>query len=217
MARTLYCWRCKMDIPMLDEREWEEVGPLLRIRPDDVGARRQSALDRYHAITGFRETEPNAIFHHRIRLYGPPCEACGKPLRTPNATWCAVCGAHTDKATVLRRHRQFMFGIDKGRSGQVDAEWLGPPLETECLTEHSHVNGPNVTGNSARWLVVLLGAVAAGIASLIPLHLVLYQTLTSSGLIEPSCRNAFWDRWLQPQRLCGLAIRSLQATRVKRL
>jgi hypothetical protein len=25
MVKVLYCWRCKMDIPMLEEHEWHEV------------------------------------------------------------------------------------------------------------------------------------------------------------------------------------------------
>lgn len=36
-----------------------------------------------------------------------------------------------------------------------------------------------------RWLAVLPGAALAAIVSTVPLHLVLYQTLTGSGLIEP--------------------------------
>ena len=39
----------------------------------------------YERITGFHEGNPNAIWHHRIALYGPPCSHCGKPLRTPKA------------------------------------------------------------------------------------------------------------------------------------
>ena len=29
MAQTLYCWRCRRDAPLLDEREWAELAPLL--------------------------------------------------------------------------------------------------------------------------------------------------------------------------------------------
>jgi len=33
-------------------------------------------LEYYEKVTGFKETEPNAIMHHRIAQYGPPCENC---------------------------------------------------------------------------------------------------------------------------------------------
>ena len=51
----------------------------------------QAVLDYYNDLTGFKETEPNAIMHHRIAQYGPPCEKCGKPYRTPKASYCAAC------------------------------------------------------------------------------------------------------------------------------
>lgn len=135
---------------MLDEREWEEVSPLLRIPTDDIGARRQGALDRYFEITGFRETEPNAIFHHRISLHGPPCEACGKPLRTSKATWCAACGAHTDKATVLRRHRQYMLEVDRGRGSDGNAEMQPPILDSQWPPTEHCITQP--TADAHLWL-----------------------------------------------------------------
>ncbi|HEX8430379.1 MAG TPA: hypothetical protein VF625_03795 [Longimicrobium sp.] len=46
----------------------------------------------YEMFTGVRETNVNAIPHHVASLYGPPCPACGKPLRTPKARLCAACG-----------------------------------------------------------------------------------------------------------------------------
>lgn len=49
-------------------------------------------LDYYFEVTGFQETEPNAIMHHRIEQYGPPCESCGKPYRTKQAKLCTSCG-----------------------------------------------------------------------------------------------------------------------------
>jgi hypothetical protein len=109
MAKTLYCWRCRMDIPMLDEHEWEEVLPHLmegiqqikRYRIDydpSLGEAKDivyeiAALKRYFEITGFRETNINALWHHRLGLFGLPCRVCGKPLRTPRARMCAACGA----------------------------------------------------------------------------------------------------------------------------
>ncbi len=94
---------------MLTDEEWQRVSPLLtdmvaaikQYRQEHacgiaeatattagVGAR---ALAVYEDLTGFRETNVNALFHHRLSLYGPPCGKCGKPLRTPQARYCAMC------------------------------------------------------------------------------------------------------------------------------
>lgn len=107
MPMTLYCWRCRMDLPMLTEDEWAEVGPHLEDAIAQIMAYRvahgcslseathkgfgQQALASYERLTGFKEENPNALFHHRISLYGPPCTHCGKPLRTPQARFCAMC------------------------------------------------------------------------------------------------------------------------------
>jgi hypothetical protein len=53
-------------------------------------------LDYYKSITSEEETEPNAIMHHWIAMYGPKCENCGKPYRTPQAVFCAACGNKRD-------------------------------------------------------------------------------------------------------------------------
>ena len=107
MAKTAYCWRCKIDVPMLDEQEWEQVYPgnglhgikeyrertgasLIEVKEHLYG---QGAIQRYFELTGFRETNANAIWHHRLSLFGPPCASCGKLLRTPRAKMCAACGA----------------------------------------------------------------------------------------------------------------------------
>lgn len=109
MAMVQYCWRCKMDIPMLDESEWEGLHPFLNNAIRDIQKYREThgvslaealargyghqALDAYFRITGFRETNVNALWHHRLSHFGPKCASCGKPLRTPRAKHCAECGA----------------------------------------------------------------------------------------------------------------------------
>ncbi|MBO9565517.1 MAG: hypothetical protein J7621_22255 [Niastella sp.] len=96
--KMLWCWRCRMEVPMLDEEESRQAGELYSagIRNDAGGIDRQTRfrelLDYYYEMTGWRETEPNAIMHHDINLYGPPCEQCGKPYRTSKASFCAACG-----------------------------------------------------------------------------------------------------------------------------
>lgn len=106
---------------MLDDDEWAVVMAAHRVshdRPDealailDAEARRRGLppvarppadadfLDRrlwhllagYALFTGVREVNANAVWHHVASRYGPPCEHCGKPLRTPAARWCPACG-----------------------------------------------------------------------------------------------------------------------------
>src|SRR5579884_138403 len=91
--RMLWCWRCRMEIPMLDEDEYRQV---MSVRGSGTGNLHERqfgpVLREYERITGFHETNPNAVYHHLLSLYGPPCSNCGKPLRTPRARFCAACG-----------------------------------------------------------------------------------------------------------------------------
>ena len=106
--KVLWCWRCRMELPMLDEEEFAIVAKLylrvmhgakkFRMRNDaplsDVPLAElfRPLREAYFELTGMNETNANAIMHHRISLYGPTCENCGKPLRTPRASFCAACG-----------------------------------------------------------------------------------------------------------------------------
>lgn len=106
MPTTLFCWRCNADIPMLSEEEWQLVNPdgyieqVKRYRQEhgcSLGEALEAGLGEetlaaYHRLTGFREMNPAALFHHRVALYGPPCSNCGKPLRTPATRSCVACG-----------------------------------------------------------------------------------------------------------------------------
>lgn len=97
--KKLWCWRCQMEIPMLDEDEYQKAHLLYGKGMKNSGVslsnrqeRFKELLDYYFEVTGFQETEPNAIMHHRIEHYGHPCESCGKPYRTKQAKFCAACG-----------------------------------------------------------------------------------------------------------------------------
>lgn len=101
-----------MGVPNLGEDEWREVAPIFyepedrienhrlssRARktrsPEDVAA--VPVLAKYNELTGFFESNTNAIWHHRRVLFGPVCDTCGKPVRTPRARFCAECGTTTE-------------------------------------------------------------------------------------------------------------------------
>ena len=92
---------------MLDEVEYAEVSQLysegiratkefrqrwgVPLKDASTGERFQPVRDAYERLTGMKETNENAIMHHRLSIYGPPCKHCGKPLRTPKAKLCASC------------------------------------------------------------------------------------------------------------------------------
>jgi len=93
--KILWCWRCKSEIPMLDDEEFMHVmslqgtGTGADLREREFGP----VLREYERITGLHETNINAVWHHRASLYGPPCHTCGKPLRTPKSKLCGACMA----------------------------------------------------------------------------------------------------------------------------
>lgn len=93
---------------MFDEREWAEIEPCLmatlqalkderRERGATLDEVERSALTRpvlelHEQLTGFQGSNYEVIWHHRLSLFGPPCHACGRLLRTKEATRCASCG-----------------------------------------------------------------------------------------------------------------------------
>ena len=94
---------------MLDEEEFAEVKALFvkgvqsvkeyrkqtgaPLQSVPMAERFEAMIAQYEAITGFKETNPNAVWHHRLSLYGPPCNHCGRPLRSPKAKLCGSCMA----------------------------------------------------------------------------------------------------------------------------
>jgi hypothetical protein len=92
--KILWCWRCKLEIPMLDEAEFRQVGKFgKRIPGETLEEEFAPFLHEYERMTGFHETNFNAIYHHRLSLYGPPSQNCEKPLRSPKAKLCGACMA----------------------------------------------------------------------------------------------------------------------------
>jgi hypothetical protein len=106
--KMMWCWRCKMHVPMLDEEEFVVVSNLfsqgmsatkefrekhnIPLSGVPIEERFRPMREAYKQITGVDEPNYNAIMHHRISIYGPPCGRCGKPLRTPRASFCVACG-----------------------------------------------------------------------------------------------------------------------------
>ena len=92
---------------MLDEDEFAEVAHLYseairgtkRFRQESGADLKHPTIDdlyrpvreKYEQLTGMKESNENAIMHHRIALYGPPCKRCSRPLRTPKARLCGNC------------------------------------------------------------------------------------------------------------------------------
>src|SRR5580693_3722399 len=61
--RVLWCWRCKAEMPMLDDDEFKLVSSLFNTGTEGDTTERMfgPALHEYERITGFRETNPNAL------------------------------------------------------------------------------------------------------------------------------------------------------------
>ena len=107
--KITWCWRCKMDVPLLDEAEYAVIQG---IYADCIGGVKQHrvahnatlaqvpmtqkqflpVLEAYQQMTGRRETNAEEVLHHRASIYGPPCRRCGKVLRTARASKCFECG-----------------------------------------------------------------------------------------------------------------------------
>jgi ribosomal protein L37E len=121
----LWCWRCKAEMPMLDEAEFKAV--IQGFYPHDLEKYKlgwPEVRAEFTRITGYVETNPNAIWHHRTSLYGPPCHRCGKPLRSPKAKLCGSCMA--PRGAKLRRGQKpsyfrFAVSLDRKRLGHKTA------------------------------------------------------------------------------------------------
>lgn len=110
--RRYYCWRCKIEMPFLEEEEWQQVAPLLgdavreikayraKHQCDLATARRMvmsEAMTMFEALTGMPGVHFDVIFHHRLADWGPECKKCGHLFRTPRASYCANCGQKVEE------------------------------------------------------------------------------------------------------------------------
>ncbi|MFP2909591.1 hypothetical protein ACLESD_32010 [Pyxidicoccus sp. 3LFB2] len=93
---------------MLDDAEFARVWPLyeagiLSLKADPLPedesrppgfleAHLGKASAEYERLTGVPELRPSMVHHHQLSRFGPPCTRCGKPLRGPQANYCAACG-----------------------------------------------------------------------------------------------------------------------------
>ena len=87
----LWCWRCKIEVPMLDDEEFRRVIGLRRVGQGDLREQHEPVVEEYERIMGLREVNFNATYHHVLSMYGPPCPPCRRPLRTPRAKLCGSC------------------------------------------------------------------------------------------------------------------------------
>ena len=120
--KVLWCGRCKMDVPMLDEDEFA----LVWAKFESSSWSREAALEEYERLTGYKETIFNAMFDHRICKYGPPCPKCGKVLRTPIAYKCFECGR-----IVHEPNWAFLFTVTEVVSTQRRTMLLTQPANVE--------------------------------------------------------------------------------------
>jgi hypothetical protein len=86
-----------MEVPMLETEEAKRAYELVSLgfkNNSGIGmqGKFKALIDYYREVTGEQYDNPNAIMHHIVDMYGPPCDNCGKPYRTPKATFCAACG-----------------------------------------------------------------------------------------------------------------------------
>src|SRR4051794_20564619 len=102
----LWCWRCEAKVPMLDEGEFDEISKLYsecahqakqcRLRTnasiEEVQVYFRPMQLELERITGVADCDPHEALHHRLSRFGPLCNRCGKPLRSPDAKRCVERG-----------------------------------------------------------------------------------------------------------------------------
>jgi hypothetical protein len=106
-----YCWRCKKELPFLDELEFGVISPLLGIKldiylspienDDEIELLKRIPVDIFESITGYRLQCRSDIHHHRLSAVGSSCKGCDHLLRTHKASFCANCGLNASIGTTI--------------------------------------------------------------------------------------------------------------------
>ena len=165
----MFCWRCKRDVPMLDEEEFATVQQVHQDCVENVHQYRrehrvslaetptdelyQPVHETYERLTGVAGFTTDEILKHRISLYGRPCPNCGKPLRTPKARKCYECGA--DVPPVVEP----TDSAEEQQKGRI-ALWLDPK-DIEFLTSHCSCSADADEGEKERCARIRFRASAA--------------------------------------------------------
>jgi len=108
--QLLWCWRCKADMPMLDEQEYAEIACLHRNGIESVKDYRKrtgaplenvsmqdhyaTMLARYEEITGYKETNPNAIVITDSHCTALPAQPAVNPCGHQGPSSAAVACRH---------------------------------------------------------------------------------------------------------------------------
>ncbi|MCP4371620.1 MAG: hypothetical protein GY797_26385 [Deltaproteobacteria bacterium] len=105
--KIYFCWKCNIEMPFLDEAEWQVISPLLKSSAEEIKQYRSknqcdlktarknvksSAMVIFEELTGRPGIHFDIIAHHRLSDWGQECKECGNLLRTSKAIMCAKCG-----------------------------------------------------------------------------------------------------------------------------
>lgn len=83
--KIMFCWRCQTEMPMLDEGEYRAVCEVMNQCTKNV---KQFRAEHNASLN---ESPIQQLFRPVRDKYED--KRCGKPLRTPEADFCAACGA----------------------------------------------------------------------------------------------------------------------------
>jgi hypothetical protein len=105
--KKLFSWHEQKEVIMLEENEWKLLDPTPYKSYEEIKNYRlktgcslsEAKLQcetfiqkKYLELTGEKVENFEIIYKRRLSDYGPICESCGKPYRTPKASLCAECG-----------------------------------------------------------------------------------------------------------------------------